>query len=226
MSSSLNINCCVPLCNQTANGKRVGFFNFPNDPILRAQRLQKIRRDVGTKLKLTEITKVCSLHFRESEIKKGLRGKKMSVDITAVPSKFAWRTSPRKISARFSPKKRKRRQEESFTEESFTVSSDITSEADDTVSLETAEIVNTESQDSCESLRFQLLRAQEETGRLDQEVLILKEKLGNTEAQLRNSQAEIKRQLEENGELKSRMFCIDNLSGDESISFYTGFCFV
>ena len=37
---------------------------------------------------------------------------------------------------------------------SFTISSDITSEADDTVSLETAEIVNTESQDSSESLRF------------------------------------------------------------------------
>ena len=34
---------------------------------------------------------------------------------------------------------------ESSTEESFTVSSNITSEADDTVSLETAEIVNTES---------------------------------------------------------------------------------
>ena len=79
----------------------------------------------------------------------------MSVDITAVPLKFAWRTSPRKRpppSARFSPaKKRKRRLEKSFTEESFTVSSDITPEADDTVSLETAEIVNTESQDSCES---------------------------------------------------------------------------
>ena len=151
----------------------------------------------------------------------------MSVDITAVPSKFAWRTAPRKRpppSARvFSPKKSKRRLGELFTEESVTVSSDITSEADDTVSLETAEIVKTESQDSCESLRFQLLQAQEETARLDEEVSISKEKLGNTEAQLRNAQAEIKYQLEENGELKSRMFCIDNLSGDESISFYTGF---
>ena len=60
----------------------------------------------------------------------------MSVDITAVPSKFVWRTSPRKrppLSARFSPKKGKHR-----LEESFTVSSDITSEADNTVSLETA----------------------------------------------------------------------------------------
>ena len=56
MSSSSNINCCVPLCNQRgtvdANGKRVGFFNFPKDPNLRAQWLQKIQR-VGTKFKLT-----------------------------------------------------------------------------------------------------------------------------------------------------------------------------
>ena len=152
MSSSSNINCCVPLYNQRgtvdANGKRVGFFNFPKDPNLRAQWLQKIRRDVETKFKLTEITKFCSLHFHESEIKKGLGGKKMSVDITAVPWKFAWRTSPRKrppLSARFSLKKGKHRLEETFTEESFTVSSDIRSEADDTVSLKTAEIVVTES---------------------------------------------------------------------------------
>ena len=78
MSSSSNINCCVFFCNQggtvDANGKRVGFFIFPKDPNLRAQWLQKIRRDVGTKFKLTEITNVCSLHFRESEIEieKGL----------------------------------------------------------------------------------------------------------------------------------------------------------
>ena len=71
-------------------------------------------------------------------------------------------------------KKSKRRVEESFTEKSLTVSSDITSKADDTVSLETAVIINTESQDSCESLRFQLLQVQEETARLDEEVSILK----------------------------------------------------
>ena len=63
--------------------------------------------------------------------------------------------------------------EESFTKESFIVSSDLRSEADDTVSLETAEIANTKSQDSCESLRFQLLQAQEETARLDEKVSIL-----------------------------------------------------
>ena len=57
-------------------------------------------------------------------------------------------------------------------EESFMVSNDMTSEADDTVSLKTAEIVNTESQDSWKSLWFQLLQAQEETARLDEEVSI------------------------------------------------------
>ena len=90
------------------------------------------------------------------------------------------RASPRKRpppSARFSLKKSKRRVEESFREESFTVSCDITSKVDDTVSLETAEIVNTELKDSCESLQFQcykLLQAQEATVRLDEEVSILK----------------------------------------------------
>ena len=85
MSSSSNINYCVTLCNQRgtvdANGKRVSFFNFPKDPNLQAQWLQKIQRDVGTKFKLTEITNVCSLHFRESEIKNGLGGRKMRVDV-------------------------------------------------------------------------------------------------------------------------------------------------
>ena len=60
-----------------------------------------------------------------------------------------------------------------------------------------------------------MLQAQEETARLDEKVSILTKKLGSTKAQLRNAQAEIKRQLEENGELNSRMFCIDNLSGDD-----------
>ena len=85
LSSSSNINCCVPLCNQRGtvdvNGKRVGFFNFQKDPNLQAQWLQKIRRDIRTKFKLTEITNICSLHFRESEINKGLGGRKMSVDV-------------------------------------------------------------------------------------------------------------------------------------------------
>ena len=131
MSSSSIINCCVPLCNQRgtvdANGKRVDFFNFSTDPNPRAQWLHahKIRRDVRTKFKLTEIIKVCSLHFRISEIKKGLGGKKMSVRRHHRSSFEICRPPP---SARvYSPKKSKRRLGEPFTEESVTVSSDIRS---------------------------------------------------------------------------------------------------
>ena len=59
----------------------IGFFNSLEDPNLRARWLQEIRKDVRTKFKVTEIANVCSLHFRESEIRKGLGGRKMSVDV-------------------------------------------------------------------------------------------------------------------------------------------------
>ena len=77
MSSSSNIlkllcSSLQPERNRRRERKeRVGFFNFPKDPNLRA----------GTKFKLTEITNVWSLHFRESEIKNGLGGRKMRVDV-------------------------------------------------------------------------------------------------------------------------------------------------
>jgi len=36
----------------------------------------KIQRDVGPHFKLTEATKVCSLHFHPNDVKKGIGGKK------------------------------------------------------------------------------------------------------------------------------------------------------
>ena len=131
MSSGSNIYCCVPLCNQKGNidcqENRVGFFGFPVDSSLRAQWLHKIRRDVGPNFKLTTATKVCSLHFSKSEIKKGLGGKKMDLAKGAIPSKFAWRTSPRKRpppSARIiSPVLKKRKQLEEALQE--TVGKDL-----------------------------------------------------------------------------------------------------
>ena len=86
MSSSSNIIAVFLFTTTEKNRRRQRkesrlLGNFPKDPNLRAQWLQKIRRDVGTKFKLTEITNVCLLHFRESEIRKGLGGRKMSVDV-------------------------------------------------------------------------------------------------------------------------------------------------
>ena len=106
------------------------------------------------------ITNVCSLHFRESE----KRPRRKEDECRRALPQFLrnlhgalHRERDRRCLQDFHrSKKSKRRVEESFTQESSMVSSDITSEGNDTVSLETAEIVNTESQDSCESLRFQL----------------------------------------------------------------------
>ena len=98
--SSSKVYCSVPLCNQTGcvdpQGNRVECSTFPKDPNIRKQWLQKIRRDVGPNFSLTKDTKICLLHFRGEEIKTGISGKKMELVKGTIPSRFAWRTSPRK----------------------------------------------------------------------------------------------------------------------------------
>ena len=50
----------------------------------------------------------------------------------------------------------------------------------------------------------------------------LKTRLATVEAELMKSKQEIKRRSEENSALKSLKFSINNLSENDSISFYTG----
>ena len=80
-----------------------------------------------------------------------------------------------------------------------------------------------ELQESRESLKLQLLEDQKEIARLNEELTISKTLLATAEADLVNSNEEIKRQLEESSDLKSRRFCINNLSANDLISFCTGF---
>ena len=245
MSSSSNVYCCVPLCNQTGRvdpqGNRVGFFTFPKDPNLRQQWLQKIRRDVGPNFSLTKDTKICSLHFREEEIKTGISGKKMELVKGTIPSRFAWRTSPRKrhppLDRSQIPEKRKQMEDLSTCNENgcavedlqsvpvastSTVDSSSLSE-DDMISnnLETSD--HEIQEESLESLKMQLLHAQKEIACLNEDLSNLKSRLAKTEAELVNSENELKRLSQENNDLKSRTFCIHNLSDNDSISFYTGF---
>ena len=188
--SSSNVYCCVPLCKQKGNfdpqGNRVGFFSFPADQNIRKQWLQKIRRDVGRNFSLTKNTRVCSLHFCKEEIRTGLSGKKMNLAKDAIPSKFAWRTSPRKRpppSNRSNevPEKGKRLEGLFTSEEDENVIEDpslqtaytntlgkgFASTADDVVSNE---LDADELQESRESLKLQLLEARKETARLNQEL--------------------------------------------------------
>ena len=58
--------------------------------------IHAIRRDVGKFFRITEASKVCSLHFKPTDISKGLGGR-LSVNTSAVPSIFTGKkTSPLK----------------------------------------------------------------------------------------------------------------------------------
>ncbi|XP_015749064.1 PREDICTED: uncharacterized protein LOC107328833 [Acropora digitifera] len=100
MALKSNIHCCVPLCTQRGRvapkGEQIGFFKFPDEEQMKKQWIHAIRRDVGRFFRISRAMKVCSLHFKLSDISKGLGGR-MSLKTRAVPSIFAWKqTSPRK----------------------------------------------------------------------------------------------------------------------------------
>lgn len=78
-------------------------------------------------------------------------------------------------------------------------------------------------EESLKSLKMQLLHAQKEIACLNGDLSYLKSHSAKTEAELVNSEKELKRLSQENNNLKSRTFCINNLSDYDSISFYTGF---
>ena len=78
-------------------------------------------------------------------------------------------------------------------------------------------------EESLKSLKMQLLHSQKEIACLNEDLSNLKSHSAKTEADLVNSEKELKRLSQENNDLKSLTFCINNLSDNDSISFYTGF---
>ena len=85
--------CRVLKCTQTGyldgNRRPVSFFNFPKDLILRKKWIHAIQREEGKDFTIVKSTKVCSLHFRPSDLRKSLNGR-IFVKSNAVPSKFEW----------------------------------------------------------------------------------------------------------------------------------------
>ena len=83
----------MPECNQKGykDGKdeKMSYFNFPTDKTRRKPWLRAVRRDEGKDLRVTEKTKVCSRHFRSSDLKKSLNGR-VYVNDNVVPSRFKW----------------------------------------------------------------------------------------------------------------------------------------
>ena len=78
-------------------GEQIGFFTFPEEEEMKKRWIYAIRRDVGRFFRIPGASKLCSLHFKLSDISRGLIGRRMSLKTSAVPSIFAWKqTSPRK----------------------------------------------------------------------------------------------------------------------------------
>ena len=86
-------NCAVFGCTgagyRMSGGQKVTFHEFPSNEKLRKIWLIKIRRDVGELFSINKgITKICSLHFNESDFRTFAHGRRLKS--TAVPSKFLW----------------------------------------------------------------------------------------------------------------------------------------
>lgn len=78
-------------------------------------------------------------------------------------------------------------------------------------------------EESLESLKMQLLHAQKDIACLNEDLSNLNSRSAKAEAELVNSEKELKRLSQENNDLKSPTFCLNNLSDNDCISFYTGF---
>ena len=94
-------NCCVPKCTKKGyieEGKKISYFKFPQEKHLFDEWIRAICRDVGRHFKVTENTRVCSRHFKDTDFEVSLTGRRTLRD-GAAPSRFEWKTT--------SPKKRK-----------------------------------------------------------------------------------------------------------------------
>jgi len=96
-------NCCVPHCTKKVyeeDGIKISFHKFPENRDLFMKWVIAIRRDEGKHFKVTEHTRVCSLHFKSSDYLPSLAGHERTLKSTAVPSLFPWkRASPIKRKA-------------------------------------------------------------------------------------------------------------------------------
>ena len=222
MASKSNIHCCVPLCTQRGRvgpkGEQIGFFKFPDEEEMKKRWIHAIRRDVGRFFRISGASKVCSLHFKLSDISKGLGGR-MSLKTSAVPSIFAWKqTSPRKRPPRTErPYQRQRKERKSVPEkESFSVSSEPskTPEAANDIP-ETGTNETTISGAASTSLNEMPSTEKDLNGTLKQLRL-----LENKCADLEKTVSDLE---DKNQALQSNVFSLSRFTSDEAMLFYTGF---
>ena len=221
----------MPECNQKGykdeKNDKISYFNFPTDKTRRKQWLHAIRRDVGKDFRVTEKTKVCSRHFRSSDLKKSLNGR-IYVKDNVVPSRFKWcPESPQKRkapAARFPLQATKKTKPSTSSAacsslDSMNKSETGVQEANAYKLEQDAEDAMTEKLEEkmlSEDLKQKLLNKEREL--LDAENRIIA--LENENTLLREKLTAAEKKLEC---MTKRVFDIERFQCDENISFYTGF---
>ena len=219
----------MPECNQKGykdeKDEKISYFNFPTDKTRRKQWLHAIRRDEGKDFRVTEKTKVCSRHFRSSDLKKSLNGR-VYVKDNVVPSRFKWcPESPRKRKA---PAVRFRLQATTKAKPSTSTASSSLHSMNESEAVQKANAYKLE-QDTEDAMNEEL-----DEKKLSED---LKQKLLNRERELLDAENRIIALENENTLLREkftaaekklecmtkRVFDIERFKCDENISFYTGF---
>lgn len=195
--------CCVPKCSQfgylDVHGGHVSFFNFPKDAILRKKWIHAIRRDEGKNFTIVKSTKVCSLHFRPSDLRKTLNGR-LFVKDNAVPSIFEWhQQSPKKRKA---PKQRCILRNKSSCEANMAASTSSAVVDEEPLQDASADRPSEVNEDSSGESTEELWRLNGEIKRLEDEVQLLRSDLERVTHENNSSKEEVLRLKAEIEQLK------------------------
>ena len=220
-------HCCVPECTKKGyredDGSKVSYFVFPKEKTLRKKWIHAIRREEGKHFKISESTKVCSRHFRETDLKKSLAGM-ISLRPNAVPSLFSWtRTSPRKRKAPIqrelfvSAKEKNSRISDNTSEENIMDVCDDASTSESSDETRRHEVDLTHEHVLKTPPRKTPQKDHGLAERQEQRILQLEQKIVELQAQLEDLQIR-------NKELQSKLFSVERFKeNDSAINFYTGF---
>ena len=220
-------HCCVPECTKKGyredDGSEVSYFVFPKEKTLRKKWIHAIRREEGKHFKISESTKVCSRHFRETDLKKSLAGM-ISLRPNAVPSLFSWtRTSPRKRKAPIqrelfvSAKEKNSRISDNTSEENIMDVCDDASTSESSDETRRHEVDLTHEHVLKTPPRKTPQKDHGLAERQEQRILQLEQKIVELQAQLEDLQIR-------NKELQSKLFSVERFKeNDSAINFYTGF---
>lgn len=224
--------CCLPLCSsEYGKDTSISFHEFPTEKERQSAWLHAIRRDVGKNFAVKpKITKVCGLHFKESDYvavsaralqrreKEGKGGTpRRRLLPNAVPSVFSFSTSTSTAVPRKPPAKRRCPQPSS--------SSSSSSSKDEEMSGD-EEVVDAATE--LQSLRQKFAEVNLQNEQLEMEVKSVKSHLTASEArcsQLNHEKDELTEKLEKaEASLSSHIFDIRRFSEKaHMVKMYTGF---